>query len=47
MPSMLGITDAAAIAAWDRLSLRSEPGRPQPSALSMSGVTSTTPPSVT
>ncbi len=41
-PNMLGITAEEVIAAWERLPLRG-----QPSALSMSAVTSTTPPSVT
>jgi heptosyltransferase-2/heptosyltransferase-3 len=47
-PNMLGITAAEVVAAWEGLALRDQPGRDaQPSAFSMSGVTSTTPPSVT
>ena len=46
-PSMLGIGVDEVIGAWDRLALRAAPPADQLSALSMSGVTMTTPPSVT
>jgi heptosyltransferase-2/heptosyltransferase-3 len=45
--SMLGIGAPAVTAAWDRLALRAPETGSYPSAFSMSGVTSTTPPSVT